>query len=59
VSFVPGLAAVAGFLAGYCGATRRSYASDLRLFSTWCHQANLSLFTEAHYPVSVLLLLGR
>ena len=23
--------AVAGFLAGYCGATRRSYATDLRL----------------------------
>ena len=25
-------AAVAGFLAGYCGSTRRSYATDLRLF---------------------------
>ena len=25
--------AVAGFLAGYCGSTRRSYATDLRLFS--------------------------
>ena len=25
--------AVAGFLAGYCGATRRSYATDLRLFA--------------------------
>ncbi len=23
--------AVAGFLAGYCGSTRRSYATDLRL----------------------------
>jgi integrase/recombinase XerD len=37
--------AVAGFLAGYCGATRRSYASDLRLFSSWCQEANLRLFT--------------
>jgi hypothetical protein len=24
-------AAIAGFLAGYCGSTRRSYATDLRL----------------------------
>ncbi len=37
--------AVAGFLAGYCGATRRSYATDLRLFSSWCHQAKLSFLT--------------
>ena len=37
--------AVAGFLAGYCGSTRRSYATDLRLFSAWCHQANLTLFS--------------
>ncbi len=37
--------AIAGFLAGYCGATQRSYATDLRLFSDWCHQANLSLFS--------------
>ncbi len=36
--------AIAGFLAGYCGATRKSYATDLRLFSSWCHQANLTLF---------------
>ncbi len=37
--------AIAGFLAGYCGATRRSYATDLRLFSRWCHEANLMLFS--------------
>ena len=37
--------AIAGFLAGYCGATRRSYATDLRLFSSWCHEANLTLFS--------------
>jgi integrase/recombinase XerD len=35
---------VAGFLAGYCGSTRRSYATDLRLFASWCHEANLALF---------------
>lgn len=27
--------AVAGFLAGYCGHTRISYATDLRLFAGW------------------------
>ena len=37
--------AVAGFLAGYCGSTRRSYATDLRLFSAWCHEAKLPLFS--------------
>ncbi len=37
-------AAVAGFLAGYCGSTRRSYATDLRLFSAWCKEAKLELF---------------
>lgn len=29
--------AVAGFLAGYGGSTRVSYATDLRLFAAWCH----------------------
>ena len=38
-------AAVAGFLAGYCGATRRSYATDLRLFAAWCEEAKLELFS--------------
>jgi site-specific recombinase XerD len=37
-------AAVAGFLAGYCGATRTSYATDLRLFAEWCRLGRLSLF---------------
>ncbi len=37
-------AAIAGFLAGYCGATRRSYATDLRIFAAWCAGANLELF---------------
>ena len=39
------LTAVAGFLAGYCGTTRTSYATDLRIFTAWCHQCRLSLFT--------------
>ncbi len=38
------LAAVAGFLAGYCGATRTSYDTDLRLFAEWCRLGRLSLF---------------
>jgi integrase/recombinase XerD len=37
-------AAIAGFLAGYCGSTRRSYATDLRLFAAWCGEANVPLF---------------
>ncbi len=37
--------AVGGFLAGYSGATRTSYATDLRIFATWCRQADLSLLT--------------
>jgi hypothetical protein len=28
-------AAIAGFLAGYCGSTRCSYATDLRLLAAW------------------------
>ena len=36
--------AIAGFLAGYCGATRRSYATDLRIFAAWCAEAQLELF---------------
>ena len=39
------LAAVAGFLAGYCGATRTSYATDLRLFAEWCRLGGLGLFS--------------
>jgi site-specific recombinase XerD len=37
--------AVGGFLAGYCGSTRRSYATDLRLFTSWCQEAKLTLFS--------------
>lgn len=35
--------AVAGFLAGYCRSTRTSYATDLRLFATWCHERELTM----------------
>ena len=38
------LAAVAGFLAGYCDSTRRSYAADLRLFASWCCEDEIGLF---------------
>ena len=37
--------AVAGFLAGYCGATRVSYTTDLRIFADWCHERKLTLFS--------------
>jgi integrase/recombinase XerD len=37
--------AVAGFLAGYSGSTRRSYGTDVRLFATWCREGSMSLFT--------------
>ena len=41
----PEAIAVAGFLAGYCASARRSYATDLRLFSMWCHERNLTPFS--------------
>lgn len=37
--------AVAGFLAGYTGATRTSYATDLRIFTDWRHSRGLTPFT--------------
>jgi site-specific recombinase XerD len=37
-------AAIAGFPAGYCGSTRRSYATDLRLLAAWCGEAKVPLF---------------
>ncbi len=48
--------AVGGFLAGYAGATRTSYATDLRIFAAWCRQADLGLFTVRR---SHLELFGR
>jgi site-specific recombinase XerD len=37
--------AVAGFLAGYRGATRDAYTLDLRQFAGWCDQRRLRLFS--------------
>ena len=48
--------AMVGFLAGYGGATRTSYATDLRIFATWCRQADLNLLTVKR---SHLELFGR
>ena len=36
--------AVAAFIAGYSDPTRRSYATDLRIFSSWCHDHGVGLF---------------
>lgn len=43
-------AAIAGFLAGYCGSTRRSYAIDLRLFaaSPYCARPSRGERSGAH-----------
>ena len=35
--------AVAAFIAGYADPTRRSYATDLRIFATWCHDHGFNL----------------
>src|SRR6185437_11189473 len=37
--------ALAGFLAGYRGATRDAYALDLRQFVAWCAEHRLALFS--------------
>ncbi len=36
--------AIAGFLARYSGATRVSYATDLRQYFTWCAECGLAVF---------------
>jgi integrase/recombinase XerD len=36
--------ALAGFLAGYSGLTRKRYELDLRQFAGWCQQHQLRLF---------------
>ena len=35
--------AVAAFIAGYTDPTRRSYATDLRIFAGWCHDHGFNL----------------
>ena len=48
--------AVGAFLAGYSGNTRVSYATDLRIFSSWCHDSGVGLFSARR---SHLELFGR
>ena len=36
--------AIAGFLARYFDATRKSYACDLRQYFSWCSQCGLEVF---------------
>ena len=35
--------AVSAFIAGYTDPTRRSYATDLRVFAGWCHDHGINL----------------
>ena len=49
--FDEGRIAVAGFLARYSGGTRIAYASDLRMWLTWCAARNLNLFDAQRPPV--------
>ena len=35
--------AVAAFIAGYVESTRKSYATDLRVFVGWCHEHGVNL----------------
>ena len=35
--------AVSAFIAGYTDPTRRSYATDLRIFAAWCHDHGINL----------------
>jgi integrase/recombinase XerD len=46
-------AAIAGFLAGYSGATLVSYRTDLRMFATWCTSNRLQLLElkRAHIEI--------
>jgi hypothetical protein len=37
--------AIAGFLARYSGATRKSYATDLRQYFAWCAEVGLDVFS--------------
>ncbi len=44
VSSEPERLALAGFLAGYSGLTRKAYALDLRQFAAWCARHQRQLF---------------
>ena len=45
--------AIAGFLAGYSGATLTSYRTDLRLFASWCISNQIEVFgaKRAHIEI--------
>jgi hypothetical protein len=49
---------VAGFLAGYGGSTRVSYATDLRLFAVWCHEAKQPVHRPPGAPGAVRTMVG-
>jgi hypothetical protein len=36
---------VSAFIAGYTDPTRRSYATDLRIFAAWCHDHGINLLS--------------
>jgi site-specific recombinase XerD len=48
--------AIAGFLTRYSGATRKSYATDLRQYFAWCAEVGLSVFSvrRAHIELCAL-----
>lgn len=45
--------AIAGFLAGYTGATRRSYGTDLRIFHDWCAEHQRAMLRVQRTPLEV------
>ena len=45
--------ALAGFLAGYRGATRDAYTLDLRQFAAWCDQHQLRLFSARRAEIEL------
>jgi integrase/recombinase XerD len=45
--------ALAGFLAGYRGLTRDSYALDLRQFVGWCQRRGLKLFAARRSDIEL------
>ena len=47
-------AALAGFLAGYSGLTRDAYTLDLRMYTAWCVQRGLHLFTARRADIECL-----
>jgi len=46
--------ALAGFLAGYTGLTRRAHALDLRQYVSWCQQHHVRLFQARRADIEML-----